>query len=42
MLSLMNDDSRRIALAKEGFKDIKKLNWNRAVNDFIETLNNSI
>lgn len=42
MLSLMNDDSRRIALAKEGFKDIKKLNWNRAVNDFIETLNNSM
>ncbi|MDD5889892.1 MAG: glycosyltransferase family 4 protein [Ruminococcus sp.] len=38
MLSLINDNERRIAIAKEGSKDIEKLNWDRAVKDFIGTL----
>lgn len=41
MFALINDNEKRIQLAKSGVKDVAKLNWDRAVNDFITTIKNS-
>lgn len=38
MKDLMVNGEKRIRIAKTGYKDVQKLNWNESVNKFIEVL----